>query len=128
MSPVNFATLVFFHNTHKKLTENERRSAILQCVHAGAEAVSARPRKGHLEGIWGHPQTSPGYWTNGPDHGTFDHHDAGLVDVRPGQGIASRWEAPEHGPGVVVADEMGVYHSVQRVVLRAFLAESIPSR
>ena len=51
----------------------------------------------------------------------FDHHDAGLVDVRPGQGIASRWEAPEHGPEVVVADEMGVYHSVQRVVLRAFL-------
>ncbi len=73
------------------------------------------------EGHSGPPTFSSDYWTNESIFGTFDHHDAGLVDVRPGQGIASRWEAPEHGPEVVVADEMGVYHSVQRVVLRAFL-------
>ena len=26
----------------------------------------------------------------------FDDHDAGMVDVRPGQGIASPWGASEH--------------------------------
>src|SRR5271166_5777021 len=65
------------------------------------------------------------YWTNDSAIGTFDHYDAGWVDVRPGQGYASRWEhlsmARRNRAEVVVADEIGVYHCVQRVVLRAFL-------
>ncbi len=50
-----------------------------------------------LNGHSGPPTISSGYWTNDTVLGTFDHHDAGLVDVRPGQGIASRCGAFEHG-------------------------------
>src|SRR5271157_2859898 len=48
---------------------------------------------GHL----GPPTISSGYWTNDSVFGTFDHHDAGLVEIRPGQGIASPSGAYEHG-------------------------------
>ena len=34
------------------------------------------------------------YWTKDFMFVTFDHHDAGLVDVRPAQDIADRWEHP----------------------------------
>jgi len=50
---------------------------------------------GHL----GPPAISSGYWTNDSVFGAFDHHDAGLVEVRPGQGIASPSGAYEHGTG-----------------------------
>src|SRR5271157_5532207 len=45
----------------------------------------------------GAPTISAGYWTSDSTPGTFDHHDAGSVDVRPGQGIASQCGVSEHG-------------------------------
>jgi hypothetical protein len=48
-------------------------------------------------GTLGPPIISSGYWTDESALGTFDHHEAGRVDVRPGQGIASRCGASEHG-------------------------------
>ena len=50
-----------------------------------------------IQGHSGTPTISSGYWTNDSVFGTLDHHDAGLVDVRPGQGIASPSGAYEHG-------------------------------
>ena len=50
-----------------------------------------------MDGTLGPPIISSGYWTDESALGTFDHHEAGRVDVRPGQGIASRCGASEHG-------------------------------
>ena len=47
--------------------------------------------------ILGPPILSFGYWTDESALGTFDHHEAGRVDVRPGQGLASRCGESEHG-------------------------------
>jgi len=43
-----------------------------------------------MSGTLGPPTNPSGYWRNDSVFGTFDHDDAGRVDVRPAQGIASR--------------------------------------
>src|SRR5208283_2668608 len=72
---------LFSQSTHKPLAWHE----VFQC------------RGTKTEGQMGPPTNLGGYWTNDSAIGTFDHHDAGWVDVRPGQGDASRWGASEHG-------------------------------
>ena len=80
----------------------------------------------------GPPTIRCNYWTKGVALGTFDHHDAGSVDVQPAQNIADRWEPPtmarRNRAEIVVPDEVGVYHCVQRVVRGPSSAGSIPSR
>jgi len=65
--------------------------------------IDSRPlflgRQFDSENQMGPPTNLGGYWTNDSAIGTFDHHNAGWVDVRPGQGYASRWGASEHGTG-----------------------------
>ncbi len=76
-------------------------------------------------GTLGPPIISSGYWTDESALGTFDHHEAGRVTSDRAKVSRADVEhlsmARRNRAEVVVADEVGVYHCVQRVVRRAFL-------
>jgi len=59
--------------------------------------LSAHRRADLRKRTFGATHISCGYWSNESNLGTFDHHGAGWVAVRPGQGIAGRCGASQHG-------------------------------
>ncbi len=70
---------------------------VLKNGNAGRGQMGLHPNLGAKSGQTGPHTNLGGCWTNDSAIGTCDHHDAGWVDVRPGQGCASRRGASEHG-------------------------------
>ncbi len=102
LEPPNAAEMSFARRWSGRPVFNDDDSLLASAAYEEKQEyrVVLRDRQtgAHIGGpTLGPPIISSGYWTDESALGTCDHHEAGRVDVRPGQGIASRCGASEHG-------------------------------